>query len=159
MYKTIISFLLISAVILPGVNSFAKNNDLKLQGKNQKIINEVGLIQNLTQRKEKIKKLSKETNDIELKRVLETNVVTDVEKSIVKEKTLSYSKYTNNPKNYQCWDGTGFEAGKALAGNTLWRFNTRVTACADNSKVYSGSVRSMGRGISAWMDIYRGNSR
>jgi hypothetical protein len=102
----------------------------------------------LNKRKDKIKQeLDNKNNSPKYKEFISTKIAVESER-VVKNTTNFTSKYESKAKNYSCWDGTGYELVRAWAGNWLFRYNLRISACADYSRIYNGFIRG------TWGDIY-----
>lgn len=133
------------------LSAFAQSNDSDLGSFSKSetdMIKSFDSEKDVTSRKNKLNKAIKESKNTKYKNYLEQKVLVETAKSLESDKTNFVSKYENNSKSYSCWYGTGSEQGYNSFGGMLWKFNLRINACADASRVWSGSVQT------TWADVF-----
>jgi hypothetical protein len=143
------AFVTISVITLfsgLSVSASAKEKD-DFTAKEVEQITDIVKTPDLKKRKDKIKDELSKNNSPKYKEFISTKIAVESER-VVKNITNFKSKYESKVKNYACWDGTGSELVKAWAGNWLFKYNLRVSTCADYSRIYSGFIRA------TWGDIY-----
>ena len=148
MFSKIITIALFSIFLTNNfVSVAAQSSEDSLSKKEMEQVTKITGEVDINKRKEVINEELKKDNSEKYKKFISTKILIESER-IIKNATNVNSKYESKTKNYSCWDGTGYEIGKALAGNWLYKFNLRINACADYNTVYSGSVRS------TWAEVY-----
>jgi hypothetical protein len=127
-----------------------ESKDIVLSNKQVQVIKEINNESDKNRRKIKINDIIEKYKykDKKFAEYLDKNLIYD-EIHVKKFNNDTFkSKYNTNVLNYSCWDMTSSRLYNARAGNSLFKFNLKTTACADRNKVYSGSVRG------TWAEIY-----
>ena len=143
------AFITLSVIVLFSGASISANANQSLDFSANEVekITEIVKIPDLNIRKNKIKDELNKNNTPKYKDFISTKIATETQREL-KTTTNNTSKYESKKKTYSCWDGTGYEIMRAWAGNWLYKYNLRISSCADYSRIYSGTIRG------TWADIY-----
>lgn len=151
MFKNLKVFLVASILVatvcslIPSTFTVNAAND-DLNNNEIEIIKSISNDKDPESKKVKIKKESKNTNNPKLVEILNEKIAVTSSSGSLVESNME-NKYNSKSKNYSCWDYTGTNNFYNAVGGLLYNFSLRSNACADSSKVYSGSVRSSSPGI------------
>jgi hypothetical protein len=149
-FSVIVLSLFATISVFSSVRTFASERQIKDDLSPEEISSLKDIVNTniVADKKTKISTESQKTKNSNYKDILNNKIVVDISKSDTTVTGNIPSKYENDSKNYACWDGTGNQLATNSYGGWVWRFNLRINACADYSRMYSGSVRS------TWADVY-----